>query len=203
MRHNMVLVGRGAGRWVAIMSVAVLVAGLSLSLPQAAYAIEGLVPANPQPDPDEMEEGLAVKYYYGMYRKISELETMMKYKKGEPGEPLPQLKYRSGRGNVLSSEFDNGVGALISGYINFANAGTYTMKVNSNDGVQLRIGGKLIHEDPDVHPDTMSDPIPVTITEPGWYPILVKYFERKNTSTLVLYWNNEVVPPEAFAHIEQ
>ncbi len=58
MRHNMSLVGRGAGRWVAIMSVAVLVAGLSLSLPQAAYAIEGLVPANPQPDADEMEEAL-------------------------------------------------------------------------------------------------------------------------------------------------
>ena len=67
------------------------------------------------------------------------------------------------------------------------------------------IGSRLIHSDPDVHPDTMSDPIPVKIDKPGWYALQIRYFERKNTSTLQLYWSkpgggNEIVPAEAFAH---
>jgi hypothetical protein len=174
----------------------------------AAASISGLEPADPQPDAAALKPGLAVTYHYGFVRHIDELATIAKYSKGEPGEPLPQLNYHVGQGNVLTSKFDNGVGAIIEGLINFPEAGTYILKTQSNDGIHLEIGGKLIHRDPGVHSDTFSDPIPVQIDTPGWYPLGITYFERKATSTLELYWGNpgsadaqDLVPPEAFAHL--
>ena len=46
----------------------------------------------------------------------------------------------------------------------------------------------------------------MTIEEAGWYPITVLYFEKKNTSTLQLYWLKPtdepgpmfIVPAESF-----
>ena len=45
------------------------------------------------------------------------------------------------------------------------------------------------------------------IDKPGWYPISLLYFEKRNTSTLELYWQPPgtdefvFVPAEAFAHL--
>ena len=50
----------------------------------------------------------------------------------------------------------------------------------------------------------------VEVTEPGWYPLEVFYFEKRHTSTLELSWRTPsmgaeaemvIVPAEAFAHI--
>ncbi len=154
------------------LAVAALVAA-----PPAAHAggtISGLAPAKPQPKPAKpqpkpaaLKPGLAVTYHYGMVRHVDELATIAKYSKGSLGPPIPQLNYKVGQGNVLTSKFDNGVGAFIEGLINFPEAGTYVLKMQSNDGVKLEIGGKLIHLDPGVHVDTFSDPIPVKIDAAG------------------------------------
>ena len=188
------------------LAVAALLAAMPTA--HAGGTISGLAPAKPQPKPAALKPGLAVTYYYGMVRHIDELATIAKYSKGSVGPPIPQLNYKVGQGNVLTSKFNNGVGAFIEGLINFAQAGTYVLKMQSNDGVKLEIGGKLIHMDPGVHVDTFSDPIPVKIDEAGWYPLSLIYFERKNTSTLELYWSKaggaeaaDFVPANAFAHL--
>lgn len=200
---------RRATGWRAL-ALGVAVAALAAAVPGAIAegTISGLTPAKPQPKASALKPGLAVTYHYGMVRHVDELATIAKYSKGEAGPPIPQLNYKVGQGNVLTSKFSDGVGAFIEGLINFPEAGTYVLKMQSNDGVKLEIGGKLIHIDPGVHIDTFSDPIPVRIDEPGWYPLSLIYFERKNTATLELYWSKpgnaeaaDFVPAEAFAHV--
>jgi hypothetical protein len=98
------------------------------------------------------------------------------------------------------------MGADIKGLINFEKKGTYTVMVHSNDGVRVTIGGVMIHEDPEVHADRFSEEIKLEISEPGWYPVHILYFEKKNTATLELYWDPpgpeeiDYVPAAAFAH---
>jgi hypothetical protein len=177
--------------------------------PSSAETISGLTPLAADPDPAEIKPGLAVKYYFSMFRRVFEIQEWAKYKDGTPGEPLRMLNYRTGAGEVLTSGSDDGVGADIRGMIHFAEAGDWVLAMQSNDGVRLEIGGKLIINDPTVHADRFSELITVQIAEPGWYPLSLWYFERKNTSTLELYWLKpgeegrlSFVPAEALAHVE-
>jgi hypothetical protein len=189
------------------LAVAALVAATPDAI--AGGTISGLAPAKPQPNPAALEPGLAVTYYYGLVLHVDKLaKKIAKNSKGHVGPPIPQLNYKVGQGAVLTSRFKNGVGAYIEGLINFPEAGTYVLKMQSNDGVKLEIGGKLIHLDPGVHANTFSDPIPVKIDAAGWYPLSLIYFEHKNTATLELYWSKpggaeaaDFVPADAFAHV--
>jgi len=165
-------------------------------------------PAEPQPAPAELQPGLAVRYYAEFFRHIDELIDWQRYKEGKEGPPLPKLDYRSGEGNVLTSERDDAVGAEIIGLIHLDTPGTYTFNFRSNDGVRMWLGGVEVLDDPDVHADRFSDLAEVEIEEAGWYPLKILYFERKNTSTLQLFWlkpddqgSMAIVPAEAFAHL--
>lgn len=172
-----------------------------------AESISGLKPAYPQPNAAELEPGLAVQYYGAKFNDLDDMDDWMKYDDGKAGTPIPMLNYQVGTGNVLTATSEDFVGADIKGFINMDKPGRYTFMVHSNDGVYVAIGDKLIYEFPTVHGDTFSDEIVVEISEAGWYPIHVKYFEKKNTSTLELYWESpnggdmDYVPAEAFAHI--
>lgn len=163
-------------------------------------------PADPQPDAAALKDGLAVRYYFAKYNHVRELESWMKYKDGKPGDPLPMLDWKVGTGPVLTSGVKDLVGAHITGYIGFESPGTYQIKVTANDGVRLTLGGEKLYEDPKVHPDRTSDPIDVTVDQPGWYPLELLYFEKKNTSTLQLHWSPpgssgfDPVPAAAFKH---
>ena len=190
---------------IAALSVAATLAFTGTSA-LAADPVTGLTKASPQPAADQLKPGLSVTYYHNVFNSTREIPEWAKFKKGFPGEPLLMLDYFVGDGEVLTSGRDNEVGADIRGYIRFAEAGTYTMAMQSNDGVDLTIGGKTVVKDTGVHADRFSDLIPVEITEPGWYPLHLFYFEKRNTSTLELHWkppgggNMEFVPEEAFAH---
>ncbi|MBE7637396.1 hypothetical protein GUA87_11115 [Sneathiella sp. P13V-1] len=172
-----------------------------------ASSISGMAPASPQPTAENLKPGLAVKYYGVKLNSIRQFEEWMEYEKGKDGPPIPMLNYQVGTGDVLTSGANDLVGADITGFINFERTGNYTVMVHSNDGVRVTIGGKLVHEDPDVHADRFSDEITLEISEPGWYPVRILYFEKKNTSTLELYWDPpgpeeiDYVPATAFAHI--
>lgn len=173
----------------------------------AADTITGLQPASPQPTADQLQPGLAVTYYFNKFDHTREIPEWAKYKPGVKGEPILILDYFVGDGDVLTSGRADHVGADIRGYINFPVAGTYTIAMRSNDGVDLKIGGKRVVYDPDVHSDRFSDLVPVEITEPGWYPLHLLYFEKQVTSTVELYWlkpgdsgQMDFVPEEAFAH---
>ena len=177
-----------------------LIAAVGIALPVLA---DQPTPAAPQPKAEALKPGLAVRYYFEVYNSIDDLLEMMDRNKGQPGEPIKQLNYRVGPGKVLTSDSSNFVGAHITGLIHLEKAGTYNFLVTSNDGVSVSLGSEIIFEDPDVHADSTSDPISVTIGTPGWYELDVLYFEKKNTSTLILKWKPpdapgyEVVPPNA------
>jgi hypothetical protein len=97
--------------------------------------------------------------------------------------------------------------ARITGLIHLEAPGLYSFAFESNDGVRLEIDGERIVEDPDVHSDRFSDIGAMEVTEPGWYPLTIRYFERKSTSTLRFFWqppgtegSMSLVPAEALAH---
>ena len=174
----------------------------------AAEMITGLKPATPQPAAGDLQPGLGVTYYYNVFNDTSEIPDWAKYKDGVKGEPILILDYFVGDGDVLTSGRADEVGADIRGHINFPVAGTYTIAMRSNDGVDLKIGGVQIVYDPGVHSDRFSELTPVEIATPGWYPLHLLYFEKRVTSTLELYWLKpggsgqlDFVPEEAFAHI--
>ena len=161
-----------------------LAAVLVLAPATWAETITGLKPAEPQPAAQQLVPGLAVQYAYGIVNHVDEL----KGKKLEGGAPLTHLEWKMGYGTVLTSKAKEGVGAIITGLILFEKAGSYGFEVTSNDGVRFEIGGQLVHEDPGVHADTTSDRVDVKVDRPGWYPIGIVYFQKRNTSTLVVRW---------------
>ena len=182
------------------VAVALTVAILT---PAGAAPISGLKPADPQPVADKLAPGLAVQYTYAMMNHINELRG----RKFEPGAPILQLDWHMGTGKVLTSKNNTGVGAILTGFIQFEKPGVWGMDVTSNDGVRVEIGGQLIHEDPGVHSDTTSDRIDLQIDRPGWYPITILYFQKRYTATLAVRWiapgdkgNLEPIAPKALAH---
>jgi hypothetical protein len=180
-------------------------AGLAMAVPAAAGTFDDLKPADPQPAADKVMPGLAVNYVFIKARHVDEIEAAGP---GAPGKPLTLVDSQSGTGNVLTSNQPDGVGAFIRGYINFPTAGRWLMATQSNDGVRVRLSGQVIIEDPDVHTDQFSENAELNIATPGWYELAITYFERKNTSTLQLYWQKpgssdfEVVPAEAFCFVK-
>jgi hypothetical protein len=180
------------------------IAAVMLLFTAMAFAsFDDLKPADPQPAAGSLQPGLAVNYVDVKARHVDEVEEAGD---GEPGPPLPKLDYQSGAGTVLTSNQADMIGARIRGFINFDQPGRWLMSTQSNDGVRVRIDGKIVIDDPDVHSDQFSMNAEINIAAAGWYKLEVTYFERKSTSTLQLYWQRpgstefEIVPAAAFGY---
>ncbi len=155
----------------------------------------------------ERKPGLAVCYMYKLIRHVDEIAEWEKHLKCEPGAPLAMLDFQGGSGKVLTSKMDDGVMARITGFIHLDKAGAYKFAFESNDGVRLKIEGKMIVQDPGVHDDQFSDLGSMEVTKPGWYPLAIDFFERRITWTLRLLWRPpgvegdlSPVPAEALAY---
>jgi hypothetical protein len=80
------------------------------------------------------------------------------------------------------------------------------MMALSNDGIRVEICGKMILTDPRVHSDRLSPQAILDIPKPGWYPIMIQYFQRKGTAAIELQWklpekaDFSVIPADAYAH---
>ncbi|MCP5370767.1 MAG: hypothetical protein H6907_03465 [Hyphomicrobiales bacterium] len=176
---------------------------LGLAAPALPAAAAELPAAAARADGAGLQPGLAVAYVYDFVRHLSQLGG---WKQAEAGPPLPQLDYRSGEGEVLTSGENNGVGANIQGFIHFDRPGAWLLKVTANDGVRLTVAGQQLYEDPTVHGDRDSEPLPVSVAKAGWYPLEMLYFERKGTATLRLWWSPpgggefQIVPAAALGH---
>ncbi len=189
----------------ALMSAA-LVASPSLAQTRGTKAAGPVAvsAANPQPAADKIKQGLAVGYYNGLINNINEIPDGP----GKPGAPLTHLDWNMGLKNVLTSDRDDGVQAVITGYIKLDKPGLWKFAVNSNDGVRLMIGGKKIYELPGVQPDVMSDVLEVNADAAGWYALKILYFEKRNTATLQLFWappgtaDLAIVTPSALGYVE-
>ncbi|MCG8509813.1 MAG: PA14 domain-containing protein [Rhodospirillales bacterium] len=164
-----------------------------------------------QPSAEQLKPGLAVRYYHNYFRHIDEIVEWEKHRDGSRGEPLPHLDWKVGEGKVLTSNDVNGVGAKITGFIRLDKPGFYKFVFESNDGVRLEMGDEMILEDPGVHSDQFSPFGEIMIRKPGWYPLTIRYFERKVTSTLIMHWKPPgfegdtlpKVPAEILAHIPE
>lgn len=190
-----------------------LVAPLALAQDKT-IAINGLAPLSPQPGPDAMASGLAVEY---VFQKLYDLSEIYEAEAAPvPGEPIPNLDTvtetdpTTGEDkvvNVLTSDQTILVGAFIRGAIHFAESGKYVLRVISNDGVRVWIGGAMIWDDPEVHFDRASPPLEIAIEGPGWYEFKSDYYQKKGSWALRVLWTppggeEMPVPPEAFGHVE-
>lgn len=189
-----------------VMKTALALAVVAFATMADQSAAQSVNAAN-RADPGKLQPGLSVCYIYALVRHINEIPGWESSKTCEEGPPLPKLDYKVGQESVLTSDASDGVLAKITGYIHFPAPGFYGFAFESNDGVRLEIDGHLVVEDPDVHGDRFSDIGGLEVAEPGWYPLLIRYFERKNTSTLKFYWQPPgvegtmpIVPAEALAH---
>ena len=181
---------------------------------ESPAAVTGLSRLSPQPAPDAVGPGLEVEY---LYEKFYDLNGI--YDAGAdpvPGEPIAMLNTvtetdpATGKDkvvNVLTSDQTTLVGAVIRGVIHFAESGDYILRITSNDGVRVWIGGVMIWDDPEVHFDRMSPPLQLAVGEPGWYEIKIDYFQKKGSWALQMLWTPPgggepvPVPPEAFGHV--
>jgi len=184
-----------------LCALAALIGGGVLQAPLASARAEMLSSS------EGLEPGLGVCYINGMIRHIDEMAGWEDQVKCRPGPPLPTVDYKVGKKTVLTSRFSDGVMAIITGYVHLDQTGEYGFAFASNDGVRLEIDGKQIVEDPDVHSDRYSDIGFFNVKTPGWYPVTIRYFERKNTSTLRFFWQPPghegtmpIVPGDALAH---
>ncbi len=194
-----------------VRAAALILVVLILSTGPAALAAEPVklpspTPAIPQPDPADLRGGLAVEYWFDRFEHIRELTRYRAGWDGQRGDPLPVLDYQ-GQGNTLGTTSSTDVGAHITGLIHLDTPGPYTFVVTSNDGVRVTLGGVMIHEDPEIHPDTDSPPLVMEVATPGWYPLDILYYQKKGSSALKLWWQppgatgRSIVPAIALKHV--
>ena len=180
----------------------------------AVEPVTGLQPISPQPTPDALNPGLAVRYYFGKFDFMWEMERLVRIRDGHAGKPIPAIDtfHQDYSNDVLTADRSQEVGALLNGLIRFDEAGLYHIAMWSNDGVRLEIGGQFIFEDPDKHSNgnRLSPNIPVEVPSAGWYSINLNYFQKKGTWALDLLWfkpgegpdgEPPIVPTEAYAHL--
>jgi len=159
-------------------------------------------------DTSSLEPGLAVLYFDKIF--VRHLDMLPKgenaQERGRPGAPIPYLNHQFGRSQIFDSGTNRGLGMEISGYIRFDRPGTYGFQANSNDGFRLYIDGHLLIDDPNWHSDRLSPETQLPVTEPGWYSLRARYFQRKGTAAIHLYWRPpgeekfSIVPAKVLAH---
>ncbi len=117
------------------------------------------------------------------------------------------IDHQFGANEVFDSGRNRGVGVQMKGYLLLEQEGLYQFQALSNDGIEVFIDGKSLLIDPDVHSDRLSKVEPLIVQETGWHALMVKYFQRKGSAALTLYWNPpgkdvfEVIPARAYAHL--
>ncbi len=152
--------------------------------------------------------GLSVIYLTDIFvRHIDSLPKLETFKaRGRQGPPIPFLGHHFHRDPVFDSRKSRGVAMEISGYIRLDQTGTYGFRAISNDGIRVFLNGRMLLEDPDVHSARLSPEADFEAGQEGWYPLRIRYFQRKGNAALELQWripgseDFAVVPPEALAH---
>jgi hypothetical protein len=183
--------------------------GCTMLEPKNEPAIHAPEPPKVRVQENQLQPGLSVLYFHAFYRHIDEMpKGRMAIARGIPGQPIPVLNHKFAKEEIVfqSGKF-HGVGMHLDGFILFEKPGEYVFQANSNDGFRLFINDLRIINDPNVHSDRLSEKGIVKISEAGWYPLRILYFQRKGTAAIQLFWEKPgdkkmvIVPPEAYAHI--
>ena len=159
---------------------------------------------------DKLQSGLSVLYIRSFrHRHLDKLPTGKWLKeRGRPGKPIPYLNHSFGKGIVFDSGVRSLIGLHMTGYIHLVESGEYQFKAFVNDGIRVFISEQLIVDEPKWDPDgdRYTEIGKASISETGWYPILIRYFQRKGTATVKLDWKEpgdkdfSVIPEAAYAH---
>jgi len=159
-------------------------------------------------DTDRLQPGLAVLYF--KHRFVRSLDALPQgadaRERGWEGAPIPNLNHQFGRGDVFDSGTNRGIALELDGYIRLQRTGTYRFQANSNDGIRMYVDGQRLIDDPNWHSDRMSPEAAFAARQPGWYSLRLRYFQRKGTASLQLYWKPpgqdhfSIVPAEVLAH---
>lgn len=167
-----------------------------------------LTPASPQPS--GLKQGLRVAYGYpplgGQIKFLKDARSALQ-SGAEPGPPLRGLDYRdTNRGEVtLTSKEDQNVAAQINGYIRFDAPGLYTVDFFTNDGLDARISGQRVGKFDGRQTCDSTYQYDVEVPKAGWYEFDAVYFNRLNTSCLMMRWapkgkRMKWVPNSAFGY---
>ena len=156
----------------------------------------------------QLKPGLTSWYYLEFFERDLRELPKSKYTANRTfaGKPILQLNHQFDKNNVFGSGTNQGVGIRMSGYIHFEQTGQYEMQALSNDGFILYLSDKLTINDPEQHSDRLSNVAFVEIQKPGWYPVMIEYFQRKGTAALKLMWKEPgkdeftPLPPSVYAH---
>lgn len=169
-----------------------VVAALSLFCAAAGLAAPlKLTPANPQPG--NLKSGLSVTYGYAADGKhikfLSDARAMLK-SGAERGKPLRGLDYRDTNigERILTAKRDENVAALISGYIRFDKPGIYKIEFFTNDGLSASISGQRVGHFDGRQTCDSTFRTKVDVPSAGWYDFNALYFNRLNTSCLMMRW---------------
>jgi hypothetical protein len=163
-------------------------------------------------DTKALKPGLAVLYRQSRYQHVDEMSDRKRdLKNWRPGKPIAYIDHQFGSGFVFGSGLSSKVGVRMTGFIHLAKAGQWEFKAYANDGIRVTVGNTVVVNDPSVHfgGDRFSNPKFHTVEEAGWYPVLIKYFQKKGTAALSLYWKApdasdfSVIPAEAYAHLPE
>lgn len=164
-------------RGIALAAAISLIVGCSNSSPPASASDTG-------------GPGLAVAYTFGDFTDVEQVVERAVNGKPNPGKPVLSLDQRGNEGKkVLTSNQHKFVGAILTGFIKFPQAGTYQFSMRTNDGTRVDIDGKTVLKDGEAHPDRDRGPEPITVSEAGWKPIAIYFFQRKGSWVLRLSWS--------------
>ncbi|TDK42392.1 hypothetical protein [Antarcticimicrobium luteum] len=167
-----------------------------------------LTPANPQPG--GVSGGLSVSYGYAPdgqdIRNLADAGAVLR-KGAQRGPALRGLDYADSDPGAptLTSQRDENVAASITGYIRFDAPGVYEVDFYTNDGLDARIGGQRVGFFDGRQACDSTYVTEVEVPQAGWYSFEATYFNRLNTSCLMMRWGKKGkqlkwVPNGAFGH---
>ena len=199
-------------QWICLMTL-LAGAGQGIAAESESHALQSveiieLFPEMELSDDKALQPGLSAIYIPKYFRHIDQMPALDPQMTVEKvGKPILFLNHHFGNEKpVFDSGESRGVGIQMNGFLKFSEAGKYGMMAYSNDGIRVRICGKIILEDPNVHSDRFSPQAVLDIPKPGWYPVMVQYFQRKGTAAIEMHWKPpgkadfSIVPAEAYAH---
>lgn len=174
------------------------VAALALTAATAAGAAPlKLSPASPQPG--GVQPGLSVVYGYAPdgqdIRTLADAGAVLR-KGAKAGPALRGLDYRDNNigDNTLTSSKSENVAASIKGYIRFDAPGVYEVDFFTNDGLDARIGGQRVGFFDGRQACDSTYVTEVEVPRAGWYDFEATYFNRLNTSCLMMRWGQKGKP---------
>jgi hypothetical protein len=191
--------------WISLMIL--LSAGMGQGIAEQVE-LTGLLPARELSEDSSLKPGLLPIYIYKLFKSVDEMPKLdIKTTTEKVGKPILFLDHSFGKKDpIFDSGVSQGIGIQMNGFLKFSEPGKYTLKTKSNDGICVWISDKRIVYHPGVHTDHFSNEVVLDIQKPGWYPLMIKYFQRIGTAAIAMYWKPpgktgfSVIPAEAYSH---